>query len=64
MRRWKEEDKELVVNTVTLSGEVDSIQVISYPVFCISLHNECSHGLVGFDLIDHSFDPNIKRNDL
>jgi hypothetical protein len=46
MRRWKQEDKQLVVDT--LSDRADGMYVVSYFVSRLRYHNECSHDLVGF----------------
>jgi hypothetical protein len=46
MRRWNEEDKQVVVDT--LSSKADGMYVITCLVTCLGLHNERSHGLVGF----------------
>jgi hypothetical protein len=46
LRRSNEEDKQLVVDT--LSSKADGMYVITCLVFCLRLHNERSHGLIGF----------------
>ena len=46
MRRWKEEDKQLVVDT--LSDRADGMYVVSYFICRLRFHNGRSRDLVGF----------------
>jgi hypothetical protein len=46
MRKWDEEDKQQIIDT--LSSKVNGMYVITCLVSCLELHNERSHGLVGF----------------